>query len=92
MPLQYYGELTGAYWPRKTGLQAYLDIDVAELTIQDRLDDLGFSPEYFVITDITEFEKNHQDLKLFLEQNCRRIATTDLYLIFDGECARAGRG
>jgi hypothetical protein len=87
MPLQYYGEFTGVYWPRRTGLQAYLDIDVADLTIQDRLDDLGFSPEYFVITDFAEFEKNHSDLKSFLAENCESLAATGRYLIYDGACA-----
>ena len=88
MPLQYYGELTGTYWPRRTGLRAYMNMDVEDLSIQERIDDLGFAPEYFAITDMAEYNRNHQDLDAFLKENCTLIADSSTYLIYDGSCAR----
>jgi len=84
-PLQYNGELTGAYWPRRISYYLYRR-DEPELSIQQRLDALGFSPEYFVITDFNEFENNHADLKEYLANRCSLVAKHDQYLIYNA-CA-----
>ena len=83
-PLQYNGELTGAYWPRP--VTYYLvRRDEPELTVDQRLDALGFVPEYFVITDFGEYEKHHNDLKQYLVDQCIAVAGNDRYLIY-GNC------
>lgn len=82
MPLQYYGEFSGAYWFRPVTYYLYRRPQDRELTIRERLDRLNFSPEYFVITDFKEFDNHHADLKEYLARNCGLIAQTDRYLIY----------
>jgi 4-amino-4-deoxy-L-arabinose transferase-like glycosyltransferase len=86
MPLQYTGELTGAYWPRAISYWLYRSPDERELSVAERLDALGFSPDYFVITDFAEYGAHHADLKNYLERNCSWLAATDEYLIY-AQCA-----
>jgi hypothetical protein len=43
--------------------------------------------KHFVITDLVEYEKNHEDLRAFLEENCMLITEARSYLIFDRTCA-----
>jgi len=83
--LQYNGELTGAYWPRKISYWLYRGADERELSIDERLDALGFSPEYFVITAFDEFSEHHADLKEFLADNCVLVAENTRYLVY-GTC------
>lgn len=82
LPLQYYGEFTGGYWPRSITYWLYRTKGEQELSIAERLDELGFEPEYFVITFFKEYEKNHKDLANYLEHHCSLMARTDLYLIY----------
>lgn len=92
MPLEYYGELSGWYWPRRTqkiftgpqwsGTFGSLRSDDRPLTVRDRLNALDFTPEYFIITNFREFERHHNDLKTFLQENCLPLAKTDRYLIY----------
>ena len=49
---------------------------------QDRLDDLSFVPEYFLITDFAEYAAYHSDLKDYLETNCSLLADRDRYQIY----------
>jgi hypothetical protein len=82
-PLEYYGELSGSYWPRRVS-----DIDRAlgvnrERSVEERLNTLAYTPEYFIIADFAEFNNHHDDLKLYLSENCRLLAQTDDYLIYD---------
>jgi 4-amino-4-deoxy-L-arabinose transferase-like glycosyltransferase len=108
MPLEYYGELSGTYWPRKmvnwdlvkdryqgrveqSGIQwtqrlagwIFRRLDERELSIKDRFDILGISPEYFVISDLEDFKRNHTDLEEFLADDCPLLADGDKYLIYD---------
>lgn len=83
LPLQYNAELTGAYWPRKISYWLYRRADERELSVDQRLDALGFSPEYFVITDFDEFETHHADLRQYLAGNCVLVADNDRYLIYN---------
>jgi hypothetical protein len=81
MPLQYHGEFTGAYWPRS--VTYYLERRGAPaLTIDERLANLGFAPEYFVITDFSEFDRNHADLQEYLPQHWTLVADTKQYRIY----------
>lgn len=107
MPLEYYGELSGTYWPRRIvdwdwvkdrlhGVvdqsEAYGDrritywisrrLDMRELSIEERLNALGFAPEYFVVTDFNEFNRHHIDLKEYLANSCSLVAESDQYLIY----------
>ena len=81
MPLQYYGELTGSYWPRSITYYLYRR-DEPELSISERVANLSFTPEYFVITDFGEYNRNHADLKAYLG-NCPLLAQTDNYLVYE---------
>jgi hypothetical protein len=83
LPLQYYGEFSGVYWPRKITTERYRRTGERELSIEERLNDIGFTPEYFVITNFTEFNNHHADLKLYLSENCRKLAETEYYLIYE---------
>ena len=82
LPLQYYGEFTGAYWPRPITYWLYREKGERELSVTERIDELGFEPDYFVITFFREYEKNHKDLANYVEHSCVLKAQTDLYVIY----------
>jgi hypothetical protein len=82
VPLQYHGELTGAYWPRNITYWLYRQPGERERTVAERLHDIGFSPEYFVITHLTEFANHHDDLRSYLTQQCSLVAAQPKYLIY----------
>lgn len=83
LPLQYYGELSGAYWPRRITYWLYRRPGERELSIEERLSALDFSPDYFIITNFKEFNRHHTDLKEFLANNdCPLVAESDQYLIY----------
>ena len=82
LPLEYYGELAGAPWPVRIDDPFYRHPDAQELSVQERLDGLGFVPEYFVITNFDLYHRKHQDLKAYLENYCSPIRDTDAYLIY----------
>jgi 4-amino-4-deoxy-L-arabinose transferase-like glycosyltransferase len=82
LPLQYYGELSGAYWFRKESYYLYRRPGDRERSIQERLDALGFVPEYFVVTHFTEYAAYHLDLKDYLDQNCSLLVARDRYQIY----------
>jgi hypothetical protein len=85
-PLQYYGELSGAYWPRSIIDHRYARSGERQRSIQERLDSIGFKPEYFIITHFTEFNQHHLDLKEFLSQYCPVVAQNKDYVIY-GACS-----
>jgi hypothetical protein len=81
--LEYYGELSGSYWPRNVS-----DRDRAlgikrTLSVEDRINMLDFSPENFIITDFQEYDTHHIDLKEYLEENCSLVIESDKYLIYN---------
>jgi hypothetical protein len=53
------------------------------LTVEERLEALPFTPDFFVITDFREFDGNHADLKDFLLRRCALVADTSEYLIYN---------
>ncbi len=82
LPLEYYGDLAGEYWPRRTVGWPLNRGGVKPRSINDRMASLGFAPEYFVITTFAEYDENHDDLKAFLESRCELVAESDRYLIY----------
>jgi hypothetical protein len=90
LPLQYLGEFTGAYWPRRIEYWLYRRKGERELSVSERLAALGFEPEYFVVTHFREYANHHDDLRTFLEQRCEALAVTAAYRIY-GRCARGDR-
>jgi len=88
VPLQYYSELAGVYWPRRSTYWLYSRPGERELSVQERLNIIGFTPEYFIITDFEEFNQYHTDLKAYLaNNNCPLVAKSDQYLIY-GACTK----
>jgi hypothetical protein len=82
VPLQYFGEFTGSPWPVAIEDAFYRYPGEEELTVQERIDALGFDPEYFVITHFGLYTRKHQDLKVFLDKNCLLVAKTNSYEIY----------
>ena len=85
-PLEYYGELSGLPWPQRITQGLYRRSGERELTIEERFNTLGFSPEYFIITDFNQFDRYHPDMKEFLSNHCPVVAQNKEYLIY-GACA-----
>lgn len=83
LPLGYYGEFGGAPWPVRIEDEFYRSPGERELSVAERLDGLGFVPDYFVITNFDLFNRKHQDLQAYLEKNCRILANTSQYLIYE---------
>jgi hypothetical protein len=82
LPLEYYGQISGMPWPVSIDDPFYRRPDERELSVQERMNGLGFVPEYFIITHFDLFNRKHQDLKAYLRANCRLYAQTDQYLIY----------
>jgi 4-amino-4-deoxy-L-arabinose transferase-like glycosyltransferase len=82
-PLTYYGEFSGAPWPVSIDDPFYGLPGKRELTVQERLDSFGYDPEYFIITNFELFERKHQDLKMYLRENCAVFASQETYLIYN---------
>lgn len=82
LPLEYYGELSGEYWPRPLKGWPLVSGPEQPRSIEERMPLLGFEPEYFVITDLGEFRRHHGDLKQFLEANATLLAESDRYLVY----------
>jgi hypothetical protein len=83
IPLEYHGEFGGAPWPVRMEDPFYRDPDMRELSVQERISNLGFSPEYFVITNFDLYYRKHPDLDAYLEENCKILSKTELYLIYE---------
>jgi 4-amino-4-deoxy-L-arabinose transferase-like glycosyltransferase len=85
VPLEYYGELGGAHWPVRIEDPFYRRPGARERSVQERIDDLGFRPDYFVITHFDLYRRKHKDLEEYLASRCSmQLETTD-YLIY-GDC------
>lgn len=82
LPLEYYGEFGGAPWPVRIEVEFYQRTGEQELSVQERIEGLGFVPEYFVITNFDLFNRKHQDLKGYLKANCKVYAQTDQFIIY----------
>lgn len=86
MNLEYYGELSGVYWPRSETHWALQDTGnegpIRERSLQERFDAIDFAPEYFIITDFMEYNQYHPDLRAYLSQNFPIKAQSEEYLIY----------
>jgi hypothetical protein len=84
VPLEYHGELSGSAWPIGSDLEWDRLAGVPPPTAEDRFQArfAQSSPEYFIITDLREFDAQ-PDLKQFLSRNFRLLTQTPEYLIFD---------
>lgn len=86
-PLEYYGELSGTYWPRGiSDSDAALGLNRTR-SVEERLDTLDFIPEYFIITNMVEYETYHANLKEYLERHCSQFINNEAYQIY-GQCLR----
>lgn len=84
LPLAYYGRIGGAEWGhRNEAIETYIERG-PRFSPQEALteENLGFEPEYFIVTELLEF-KRQQALRDFLFENHPLIAHADDYLIFD---------
>jgi 4-amino-4-deoxy-L-arabinose transferase-like glycosyltransferase len=84
VPLEYYGEFGGAPWPVRIEDPFYRQPGAQEQSVQERIDRLGFKPDYFVITHFDLYQRKHQDLQAYLEKSCVLLAETNAYLIYTG--------
>ena len=82
VPLEYYGEFGGAPWPVRIEDEFYRRPGERELSVQERIVGLGFEPEYFVITHFDLYNRKHQDLQVYLKNNCSALKETNAYLIY----------
>jgi hypothetical protein len=84
VPLEYHGLLSGSAWPIASDLEwdrlAGVPVPTAEERFQTRF--ANGSPEYFIVTDIQEFE-NQPDLQQLLGRSSRLLVRTPEYLVFD---------
>lgn len=82
LPLEYYGELSGTFWPKSITYWFYRMPEEEEKSVQQRLEELEFIPEYFIITNFDEYRRLHQDLDAYLAESCSVLVKTDRYHIF----------
>ncbi|HUM68764.1 MAG TPA: glycosyltransferase family 39 protein [Chloroflexota bacterium] len=81
-PLEYFGLLSGIYWPRPDTQIRYMGTEEKWATVTERLANIPFTPDYFIITDFREYTTHHQDLAAYL-QVCPLVAQTESYLIYE---------
>jgi hypothetical protein len=84
LPLEYYGEFSGLPWPVSIDDPFYKRPDARELSIQERMSALGFTPEYIVKTNFELYDRKLQDLQAYLENECLTRLQTSSYLIYSG--------
>lgn len=82
LPLTYYGEISGTFWPKGITYWFYRQPEEKEQSVKERIMALGFTPEYYVITNFEEYRNLHRDLRDYLVQSCISLAQTDQYLIY----------
>jgi len=83
-PLQYHGEVAGKPWPTLGDMKAGQIWGEKSFSAKERLDQFiqGYSPEYFIITDMTEFEAQ-TELKTLLTTRYEIIKRSGDFIIFD---------
>jgi hypothetical protein len=84
--LRYHGELAGYAWPLSSDFEfgRLAHGNRPEFNAEERFNAwfLRYSPEYFIVTDLREFEEQ-DDLRNFLTENFPIVVQNDDYLIFD---------
>ena len=89
IPLQYNALIAGSFWPRPVTYWLYRTAGERELSIRERIDGLGFVPEFFVITFFSEYETHHADLARYLAERCTLKSESSEYLVYE-RCAPPG--
>jgi hypothetical protein len=82
-PLEYYGEISGAFWPNPISDKDQTLGITHERSVEERLDALDFNPEFYVVTNFRLFNADHSDLKDYFEKYCSPFAINDEYLIYN---------
>jgi len=90
LPLEYFGELAGEAWPRALRGWPLVSGHEKPRSVEERISSLGFEPEYFVITNLREYARHHEDLAVFLAAHAELVAESDEYLVFELHTAPAG--
>lgn len=86
-PLQYYGAFAGTSWPRASEYWLYAKAGAQPLSLFERLEAIGYAPDYFIVTNYNEFNRHHTDLQEFLVAYCPVMAEkAGVYTIYDGTC------
>jgi 4-amino-4-deoxy-L-arabinose transferase-like glycosyltransferase len=83
-PLEYYGELAGNPWPTIGDSYSEQLVSGQLLTAEERLDQFfqDSSPEYFIVTDIAEYQAQ-TELQKLLSTHFSVIAQSEEFIIFD---------
>jgi hypothetical protein len=89
LPLQYRGELGGTFWPRAVLYRYATQQVIGRYTVSERLNALGFSPEFFVVTDFRSWERYDADLAAAVTAGCEMVASTETFEIWS-KCRLAG--
>ena len=82
--------MAGEAWPRALRGWPLVAGHEKPRSIEERISSLGFAPEYFVITNLREYARHHEDLADFLKTHATQIAESDKYLIFRLQSALIG--
>lgn len=83
LPLEYHGEISGEPWPLVSDLEWERLAGEEILSAEDRYK-AWFSresPEYFIVTDLQEFEQQ-KDLEKYLTANYPLLVNDETYLIY----------
>ena len=91
LPLEYHGELAGEAWPRPARGWPLARRGEGPRSIGQRLEGLGFPPDYFVITDFREYERHHADLRAALERDATLVTRAERYAIWAVDAGVLGR-
>jgi hypothetical protein len=83
-PLMYHAKIAGQYWPYWFDIRDEKLWGITNLLPDERLQMLGegMNPEYFIVTDLAEFE-NQADLTQYLNENYPVVIEDSRFVIFD---------
>ncbi len=82
-PLEYYGELAGVYWQPPQRDWERRATAIGETGVRQRFGELGFQPEYFIITDLSRLRAQEGELEAFLSKHCALLAEKPEYLVYE---------
>ncbi len=82
MALEYHGEFSGVHWPRAEKHWAFQKPGDQPLSVEERLEVIPFRPEYFIITDLVQYQDNHSDLQAYLAEEGELISDRSAYRVY----------
>jgi 4-amino-4-deoxy-L-arabinose transferase-like glycosyltransferase len=82
-PLKFHAEIGGVRWPYSYDFRAIEIRGQKNIETSARFKEMQtkYSPDYFVVSDLLEFERQ-KELKIFLENNFEVFKKTDRYIIY----------